>query len=280
MPDRKCVSVSVDGIECANSDIQAREGDFMETETLEVLRDDRGCTHDQYGRYLTQFNGDWMPINRLNRPGLGVKAGDVVQMTFIFTDTAPGGGTFQFHRHYNVIKTGSDTETLYAWVQRHVLAVKNAWNGGRDPLKAEYGLLTTFSSVHVNGITDPTEETSYSVGVRGSGITEALPPRTAPVIRKYTSLRGRSYQGRNYLPRMTEGTVTSGQLNAGAMAAITAFFDQTRFVGPANNPFGAEAVYSPTLSVGGMIVSNSVQRTLVNPYIGTVRRRFRRLSTQ
>jgi len=112
-------------------------------------------------------------------------------------------------------------------------------------------------------------------GAVGGEVADIVSLRSTPVIKKITELRGRSFQGRIFLPPVTENFQTRGIINSTLIAAIQATFDNLRILtdGGGLNDF-TMTVFSRTLStLPSILIDNLVQTFVVNPVMGSLRGR-------
>lgn len=140
------------------------------------------------------------------------------------------------------------------------------------------GLLSTtmtFTEVNVIGITDPFVGVTQVAGGTGSATGEALPMRSSPVVRLNTELRGRSFQGRMFLPTPTEINQAGGVLVPAYITAANIFIAAMQILtGATSGNTYRQTVYSRTLSTPPtIVVDNLVISSTLNATMGSQRRR-------
>jgi len=133
----------------------------------------------------------------------------------------------------------------------------------------------TLERVDWFAVTDPTFGGSVVSGTVGIIVSEALSIRSAPVIKKITAQRGRKFQGRWFMPTVTEDQQTRGIMNATIIGVLEGLAATLRVVndGPEDNIFQM-TVYSRKLSTPpAIVVDTLVTGFVVNPVLGSVRGR-------
>ncbi len=124
-------------------------------------------------------------------------------------------------------------------------------------------------------VNDPIFGGSVVSGVAGLDVSEAVSLRSAPVVKKVTELRGRSFQGRLFLLPPGESRQVRGIISGAFITILNTLMSQLRIVNDVavNNVFQM-TVFSRALSVPpGLVVDNTVQSFFVNPVMGSVRGR-------
>lgn len=120
----------------------------------------------------------------------------------------------------------------------------------------------TLVETRVFNITQPQYSGGATFGSPGEVVGEACPLRIATVVHKSTGLRGRSYNGRTFLPSPPQAQQTEGVLDAGYIASIETDYDAIL------NPLTADGdrfilqVYSETLGLGNPVVAFAVRSRL------------------
>lgn len=124
-------------------------------------------------------------------------------------------------------------------------------------------------------VTDPVFGGSQASAQAGGQLDELVSLRSAPVIKKITGLRGRSFQGRLFLPPVTENDQTRGILNTAIKDIFQTTLDNLRVVqdfGNLNN--WTMTVFSRALSTPpSVVVDNTVSSYVINPNMGSIRGR-------
>lgn len=113
-------------------------------------------------------------------------------------------------------------------------------------------------------------------GTAGGVMQEAISLRSAPVVKKITGLRGRSFRGRNFLMAPVELEQAAGVITVAHQTVIGTLMDnlQTISLNVLPNIYNM-TVFSPTLTLaaGGVVVDNLVSGFQVQRTMGSVRGR-------
>ncbi len=124
-------------------------------------------------------------------------------------------------------------------------------------------------------VNKPTVGGTAPIGVTGSAIIQMLPIRSAPVIKKVTGARGRSFQGRNYLPPLTEDVQDAGVISPSMITVLDVYANALLVLDDAGfiNQW-QQTIYSSTLSTPPtLFVDTLVVDVIVNNRLGTIRGR-------
>jgi len=156
-------------------------------------------------------------------------------------------------------------------------AVAGSWGeGAPDEL---YAMNTQVGPCSFYGITKPQIGGVGSVTQALNGGTAAdqgVSMRTAAVVSKMTTMRGRHFRGRMYVPAIGEQAQSSGVLVAAAVGYLGVASNALRIVNEAGlaSPQFDMVVYSPSLSAEtGQIVATEVASFRVRDVLGTIRGR-------
>lgn len=126
----------------------------------------------------------------------------------------------------------------------------------------------SLKQVNCFNIDQPAFSAEQVFGNPGASGSDSLPLRSSVVVKKSTGLRGRSFNGRMFLPATTELEQDDGIITPALKAIIQLFVDDLIILtSPASNQW-TMAVYSSLLSDGTV-----VQNMLVRDTLGTIRGR-------
>jgi len=156
-------------------------------------------------------------------------------------------------------------------------AVIGSWGEG-DPSEL-FAMNTQVGPAEFFGITKPEIGGVGSVTQALNGGTagdQGVSMRTAAVVSKMTTMRGRHFRGRMYVPAIGEQAQSSGVLIAAAVGYLGIASNALRIVNEAGlaSPQFDMVVYSPTLSAAqGQVVSTEVSSFRVRDTLGTIRGR-------
>jgi len=128
------------------------------------------------------------------------------------------------------------------------------------------------------GVTKPTIGGVGSPPTLPAGTGEGLSLRSAIVVQKLSANRGRSYQGRMYLPCVSEVRQEQGILDETFEAQLQTALLNLSTINSAGlaSPEFQWRIYSPTLSAAqGSIVATPITRLNVRGVLGTIRNRQR-----
>lgn len=126
-------------------------------------------------------------------------------------------------------------------------------------------------------VSNPIFGGTRAVNLAGSQTGDNVALRSAPVIKKLTGMRGRSFRGRNFYMAPPEASQTDGQISLAYQSALQALVDSIldlRF-GIINQNVYRMTVFSPTLTeqAGGVVVDNLVVNQVVTRTMGSQRGR-------
>lgn len=133
----------------------------------------------------------------------------------------------------------------------------------------------TYVECNVIGITDPLVGVTAPSGLPGQLLSAAVALRSAPVIKLSTGVRGRSFNGRNFLMAPSEDRQENGVLTGTHITEIDTYmgFIQRLAVNPENNIYDS-TIFSLTLSTPPtIIVDTLVTGHTVNATLGSQRGR-------
>lgn len=124
-------------------------------------------------------------------------------------------------------------------------------------------------------VTDPTSEGTEPASVTGDAIGDLVPIRSAPVGKKNTVLRGRSFSGRLFLPPITEAQQAGGVIVGAHRAILDTLLENLRILTDGAGNTWRMTVYSPTLSnpPTDVFVDTVCQSIIVQVNLGSIRRR-------
>jgi hypothetical protein len=129
----------------------------------------------------------------------------------------------------------------------------------------------TFTGVEVFNHNAPQFGFQKSASVAGSVAGNSLSLRSAPVVSKFTALRGRTYRGRMYLMSPVETEQADGVLTVGYQGTLGGFISSLlNFNGAI---FGAN--YDAAVWSNKLQSSQGITSLLVRPVLGSVRKRQR-----
>lgn len=129
----------------------------------------------------------------------------------------------------------------------------------------------TLNQVTCFNITQPQFQGNDVSGSAGAIDNESVAIRSAPVATKRTGLRGRSFNGRMFLPSIPETNQDAGVMNAGLLAVLNTYVEELRnFSTTVNTNEYIMVVFSQLLLNGTRVTSLSVRSTL-----GSIRGRQR-----
>ena len=133
----------------------------------------------------------------------------------------------------------------------------------------------TFDEVRFFYVNDPLIGGIVDQNNAGGGATDAVSFRTAPVVKKISDLRGRTFNGRMYLLPILETQQANGTITTAHLAILQTFVDSLRILsdGPVDNIWQM-TVYSRKLSTPPTtIIDNTIQNFVINTVMGTIRGR-------
>lgn len=143
-----------------------------------------------------------------------------------------------------------------------------------DSLETDYLSLINdeivFVDVQVFNITQPQYSGSHTVNEPGTETTtEALAMRNAPVVKKLSGLRGRSYNGRNYWMAPPELYQNQGVITTAYRASLVAMMDNLKTL----QDTGADRTYVLSVYSDKLATGVAVQSHVANATMGTLRGR-------
>lgn len=124
-------------------------------------------------------------------------------------------------------------------------------------------------------INDPISSGTNTPGLTGGDASELISRRSAVVVKKLSGLRGRSFNGRFFLPAPTEGQQSGGVITGALQTVISTWLaDFAQLDDGSGNVFRL-TVFSPTLSTfpSGPFIDNTVLTMVVQTTLGSIRGR-------
>jgi len=126
-------------------------------------------------------------------------------------------------------------------------------------------------------VSNPIFGGTRAVNLAGSQMGDNVALRSAPVIKKLTGMRGRSFRGRNFYMAPPEASQNDGQITPTYQGALQVLVDSIRTLrfGIINQNVYNMTVFSPTLTeaAGGVVVDNLVTNQVVQRTMGSQRGR-------
>lgn len=196
--------------------------------------------------------------------------GDILQTTAVYDVVAADGELANIYHYRQTLYDGFSTDFALGDLLANLFGALIAVN-----LMPALSTSITLDRIDFHYVNKPTIGGTAPQAVVGLVVTQLLPLRSAPVIKKITGLRGRSFQGRNYLPPLTEDVQDGGVLSAGIVTGLIAYAGSLLTIddGGMINQW-QQTIYSATLSTPPTIfVDTLVEDIVVNPVLGTVRGR-------
>jgi len=143
-----------------------------------------------------------------------------------------------------------------------------------DSLETDYLPLindeVVFVDVQVFNITKPQYSGSHTVNLAGTETTtEAVAMRSAPVVKKLSGLRGRSYNGRNYWIAPPELYQNQGVITTTYRSLLVAMMDNLKTLVDS----GADRTYVLSVFSDKLGTGVAVQSHVANATMGTLRGR-------
>lgn len=132
-----------------------------------------------------------------------------------------------------------------------------------------------FEGVKVIGISNPLVGVELAAATAGSDTDDYVSVRSAPIVYYSTGLRGRSYNGRNFLLPCGEAQQNGGTMIASYLSSLLAFITGYRRLSqqPSTNVYDM-TIYSKKLSDQSMtVVSNLVTGWGIRDTMGSLRGR-------
>jgi len=174
--------------------------------------------------------------------------------------------------HYVVIaseqgKTDQDFASMLS------TGLHNAWSAHLTPT---YSNQLTFAHVAVVGLSTPTFRADFPFSTAGSNREQLTSIRAAPVVTKRSSVRGRRFNGRMFMPPVTEDSQANGSLTTGQLNAINSYLGVIKEISTSDTGTADLAVYSRAQSEAqGRIVATLVTTATTRAILGTIRGRRR-----
>lgn len=121
----------------------------------------------------------------------------------------------------------------------------------------------TLDRVDVYNVTQPIYSGTFASGTAGGDtVSDPMAIRNAVVVARKTGLRGRSYNGRMFLPGVVEADQSAGVIFAAFKAQVQVFADGIIDLLTGNNNRYQGVVYSEKLAVGTDITAMLVRDVL------------------
>jgi len=194
---------------------------------------------------------------------------DIFAMSMVY-DVVGGSGEFVNVLHFR--------QTAYDGLSSQS-AIGISFSGLVDLIAQAHYLPTLSTSITLDRIdwfivNSPLVGGSSASGVAGAIATELLPLRSAPVVKKITELRGRSYRGRIFLMPELESNCAGGVLTPARIGFLQPYVDALLSISDGAGNTLQSTVYSPTLSTPPTsYLDNIVQSHQIQAVMGSIRGR-------